>query len=83
MIEKSLLHDSNLVVEKTTSRVFEGKFFDEFVLIRPILKPFIQGMRRVTLAEFDENFQDFCGDPDEIRQFIKRPIDTVDVQIEN
>lgn len=62
----------NLYVELKTSRLYEGKLFEDFVLLRPILPQFHDHIKKVPLPEFGKDFEDYEGDRSSMKMFLKR-----------
>lgn len=61
----------SLYLEKSTSRLYEIKPLEEEVLARPILPALYSHVRRLTLAEFGTEFEEYTGDRSTIRKFLR------------
>lgn len=72
----------NLYVELSTSRIYEGKLFEEFILMRPLLPPFAEHIKKVPMEKLGLDFEDYEGDRTSMTQFLKRyvPMQTESVQ---
>jgi hypothetical protein len=70
-MEKEQMEELNLYVELSTSRIYEGKLFEEFVIARPLLPQFHDHIRKVEISAFSREFEDFQGNREEIRTFLK------------
>jgi hypothetical protein len=60
-----------LYVEKKTKIIYEVKFFDNCVLVRPATPGLYLAIRRISHDEFSKDFDEFSGDTKEVREFIK------------
>lgn len=58
-------------VQKSTSMIFECKFFDSFVLVRPATPRLYLAIRKVSHKEFMDGFEEFCGDREYVRDIIR------------
>jgi hypothetical protein len=60
----------NLYVELETSTIVEGKLFEDFVLVRPVLPSRRREVRKVGIVDFAKTFDDFEGNRQEVRAFL-------------
>lgn len=67
--EDDLLPD--LFVQKDTGLIFEVKFFDDFVLVRPATPLFYTAIKKMSLDEFGKEFEEFLGDVEEARLYLR------------
>lgn len=67
--DEELLPD--LYVEKDTHLIYECKFFDSFVLVRPATPRLYLAIKKLNHKQFVEQFEEFCGNKDEVRDFIR------------
>lgn len=58
-------------VETDTSLIYEVKFFDDFVLVRPASPQFYLALRKMSISEFSRDFHEFCGDHQEVRDCLE------------
>jgi hypothetical protein len=61
----------DLYVEKSTSMIYECKFFDTFVLVRPATPMLYLAIKKISHNEFMDDFEEFGGCPDEARDFLR------------
>lgn len=61
----------DLYVEKKTHFIYEVKFFDSFVIVRPATPSFYLAIRKLSHVDFSKEFEEFGGDQDVARAFIK------------
>jgi hypothetical protein len=61
----------DIYVEITTGLLYECKFFDTFVLVRPASPSFYLAIKKMSLTDFVGKFDEFCGDRDEARIAIR------------
>lgn len=66
--EEELLPE--LYVEKDTQLLYECKFFDTFVLVRPATPRLYLAIKKLNHQQFLSQFEEFCGNKDEVRDFI-------------
>ncbi len=57
-------------VEESTNLIYEAKFFDDFVIVRPASPAFATAIRKLDHNEFAREFKEFWGDPDPVRVFL-------------
>lgn len=57
--------------EKGTRFIYEVQFFKDFVLVRPASPDFASALRQLSLAEFEEEFEEFWGDPQQVRDILE------------
>jgi hypothetical protein len=60
-----------LWVERSTRLIYECKFFDGFILVRPATPAIYLAIRKVSDKQFMEEFDEFCGDREAAREFIR------------
>jgi hypothetical protein len=68
-IEDELLPD--IYTEIATGLIYECKFFDKFVIVRPASPAFYLAIRKFTLVEFSKFFEEYGGDVTEVRDAIR------------
>lgn len=59
-----------LYVERSTNLIYECKFFDTFVLVRPATPVLYLAIKKLGHDEFMDTFDEFMGDPKKVREFI-------------
>lgn len=62
----------NLYTEINSGKTFEGKLFDSFVLVRPVLPHMWGNTRKIPLESFGREFEDFQGNREEVRRFLRK-----------
>jgi hypothetical protein len=62
----------NLYTEISSGKTFEGKLFETFVIVRPVLPHLWSQTKKLNLAEFGKEFEDFQGDREQVRQFLSK-----------
>lgn len=67
--EDELLPD--IYTEIATGLIYECKFFDKFVIVRPASPAFYLAIRKLSLADFSKYFDEFGGDVSEVRNAIR------------
>lgn len=67
--EEELLPD--IYTEKSTGLIYECKFFDKFVIVRPASPAFYLAIKKLSLVEFSKYFEEFGGDVSEVRNAIR------------
>jgi hypothetical protein len=60
-----------IYVERQTSLLYEVKFFDGFVLVRPASPAFYLALRKLSHNEFADMFDEFYGDHEDVREAIR------------
>lgn len=65
----------NLYTEISSGKTFEGKLFNDFVLVRPVLPHLWKNTRKVPIMEFGREFEDFQGNREDVRRFLERSVD--------
>jgi hypothetical protein len=60
-----------LYVEISTSIIYEVKFFENCVLVRPATPGLYLSIKKISHDEFSKTFEEFSGDTKEVREFIK------------
>lgn len=58
-------------VEKDTQLIYECKFFDDFVLVRPATPRLYLAIKKVNHREFIEKFEECSCDKDQLRDFMR------------
>jgi hypothetical protein len=61
----------DLYVERTSRMIYECKIFDNFVLVRPATPKLYLSIRKINHEEFVNEFEEFCGNNKEIRDFLR------------
>lgn len=61
-----------LHVEKSTSLIYEAKYFQEWVMVRPATPGFQKAIRRLSYVDFEKEFTDFCGNHEQIYRALGR-----------
>lgn len=51
----------DVYVEIATRFLYDVKFFDGFILVRPSTPEFYSALRRVSYPQFAKEFEPFCG----------------------
>lgn len=62
--------ESTFYVEKNTRFIYEVKFFPEFALVRPAHPDFAAAVERMPLVTFANNFEEYFGDAQAIRDYL-------------
>lgn len=57
-----------IYVERDTSLLYEVKFFQDFVLVRPASPAFYLALRKMSHNDFARDFDDFNGDHQEVKE---------------
>jgi hypothetical protein len=60
-----------IYVERDTSLLYEVKFFDTFVLVRPASPAFYLALRKTSHNEFARDFDEFYGDHEQVKNHIR------------
>lgn len=60
-----------LYTERDTDLLYEAKFFDDFVMVRPATPGYEQKIERLTHNEFADRFREFWGDPQLVFDFFE------------
>jgi hypothetical protein len=60
-----------IYVERSTSLLYEVKFFDGFVLVRPASPAFYQALRKISHTEFADEFEEYGGDQEAVINHIR------------
>lgn len=66
------IEECNLYVDSKEHRIWEGRLFDEYVVVRPILPEYYMDIRQVPLEEFGRDYEDFTGNRAHIRYFLNK-----------
>jgi hypothetical protein len=61
----------DIYVETATGLLYECKFFDGFVLVRPASPTFYLAIKKMSHVDFSREFEEFSGDLDEARAAIR------------
>lgn len=61
----------DLYVQKDTGLIFEVKFFDDFALVRPATPLFYTAIKKMSLEEFSDQFEEFSGDQETARLYLR------------
>lgn len=62
--------ESSFYVERATCLIYEVRFFPEFALVRPAHPEFLGNLQRMDLMAFAEQFEEFYGDSQPIKDFM-------------
>jgi hypothetical protein len=62
------IEELNLYVD-SNSTIHEGKLFETFILVKPLRAK--GSVRKVDLVDFGKEFQDFEGNREEVRDFLR------------
>jgi len=68
--EDILEPESVFYVEKSSDLIYEVRFFTEFALVRPAHPHFTANLMRMDLITFAEQFDEFHGDAQVIKDFL-------------
>lgn len=52
--------------EKSTRLIYDVRFFDDCVIVRPATPWFAEVIKKLTLPEFEAEYEEYWGDPTEI-----------------
>lgn len=66
-------------VETSTKLIYEVKLFDRFAFVRPANPWFYTAIRKVDIKEFEEEFEQYLGDPDQMRQVVNELGETLTI----
>jgi hypothetical protein len=66
--------NNDFYTEKATNLIYQAKFFEDFVIARPVSPMFYRAIRKLSLVDFSKEFHEFLGDPQEVRQVIDTEI---------
>lgn len=61
----------NLYVERKTKIIWDARFFDGFVIVRPISPEMARHIRKIKSSLFVVDFDEFMGDYDTIRDWME------------
>jgi hypothetical protein len=66
-------HDviGDIYVERDTSLIYEVKFFEDFVLVRPGSPCFYTSLRKLSHVEFAAQFDEYSGDHSAVKDAIR------------
>lgn len=67
--EDELLPD--LWVERETSLIYEVRFLETCTIVRPVTPHFYLSIRKMSHMEFARDFEEFFGDRDAVREFVR------------
>lgn len=73
-----LIDDDNdlhgvIYTERDTSLLYEVKFFDSFVIVRPASPAFYLAIRKMSHNEFADEFDEYNGNHDEVFAILRGP----------
>lgn len=60
----------DVYVEKATRLIYECRFFDTFVLVRPATPKLYLAIKKLRHDDFINDFEEFGGDRKQVREFI-------------
>lgn len=65
-----------LYVDKKSQLIYDTQLFDDYALVRPASPALYQFIEKISLSEFADRFEEFCGNSDEVRAFaaIGKPV---------
>jgi hypothetical protein len=55
-------------VEKKSRLIYEVKFFQNFVLVRPAAPALYLALKKLSYNDFTKNYEEYLGNPDEVRE---------------
>ncbi len=64
--------DTYYYTEKSTSTVYEVKFFNGFVIARPPCPADFKSMRKIDIRTFSKEFELYAGDMSQVRRIIEQ-----------
>lgn len=59
-----------LYTERESRFIHDAKLFEDHVLIRPLGRGLDSPVERLTYAEFEKRFEEFCGDPQRVEELL-------------
>lgn len=62
--------DMSFYTEKSTNLIYEAKFFETFIIVRPASPAFYSAIRKLAYGEFADEFTDFWGDREQVRSYL-------------
>lgn len=62
--------ESTFYVERSSRFIYEVRFFSDYALVRPAHPDFTTTVQRMNLIEFSEAFEEYFGDPQDIRDYL-------------
>ena len=62
--------EGSFYVEKASRLIYEVRFFPDFALVRPAHPHFSASLERLDLMTFANNFDEFLGDPQVLKDFM-------------
>jgi hypothetical protein len=65
--------------EKSTSLLWEVKFFSDFVMVKMATPGCENTLIRMSLADFDDRFEEFWGDPDQVFAYLGGEVSPVQI----
>jgi hypothetical protein len=61
----------DIYVENSTTLLYEVKFFENFVIVRPATPTYYLAIRKLSHHEFASEFSEFFGDKEYVRDAIR------------
>jgi hypothetical protein len=61
----------DLYVEIATSLIYEVRFLETCAIVRPVTPHFYLAIRKLAHSEFAKEFEEFLGDRDAVREFVR------------
>lgn len=68
--EPDAFADASFYTELSTNLLYEVKFFETFVLTRPASPSFYLAIRKIDTLTFVKEFDEYLGDPDQLRAYL-------------
>lgn len=62
----------NLYREVSTNRICEGRLFEDFVIVRPVLREFHNEVKKIPIENFGKEYDDYQGDRSDMARFLMR-----------
>lgn len=62
--------DFNFYTEKSTSLIYDARFYDDFVIVRPASPAFYLSIRKLSHLEFVAEFDEYGGDQHQVAMFL-------------
>jgi hypothetical protein len=62
--------DFRFYVERATTLIYDARFFDEFVIVRPASPAFYLSIRKLSHSEFIREFEEYAGDQQQVAAFL-------------
>ncbi len=59
-------YDYHLYTEISTNLIYDARFFDDFVIVRPASPAFWSAIMKMSTVDFSREFREFYGDPTQV-----------------